>query len=184
MVQRIIPVSFYNRETVVVARELLGKLLIRRINKTDLVGEIVETEAYLGSFDLAAHSRFGLTKRNAPTFGPPGRAYVFLIYGIYCCLNVVTEKVGSGSAVLIRAVSLEGHSSLRTSGPGLVCKAFRIDRSFNHTNLTKKGSLYIAEAISPQPDKKETIVSAPRVGVAYAGRWKDKPLRFLLKLNH
>src|SRR5581483_5179153 len=99
-----LPRSFYDRDTTLVAKDLLGKLLVRKIGRKTLVGKIVETEAYLGPHDLAAHSARGRTKRTEVMFGPPGHAYVYLIYGMYCCMNVVTEREGHASAVLIRAL--------------------------------------------------------------------------------
>ena len=114
-----LPRRFYDRETGLVARELLGKFLVHG----DRIGRIVETEAYLGPHDLAAHSARGLTKRNAPMFGPPGHAYVYLIYGMYYCMNVVTERAGHASAVLLRALEPVCNIAGKTNGPGLLCNA-------------------------------------------------------------
>lgn len=177
---KILPPAFYDRKTEIVARELLGKFLVRLSGKRKQITKIVETEAYLGPFDLAAHSRFGNTARTAVMFGPPGRAYVYLIYGMYYCLNIVTEAVGSGSAVLIRAVEpVEGVDG-KTSGPGLLCRALGIDKSLNGADVTIAGPLYLEDAKELSPEK---IVSAPRVGVDYSGLWKDKLLRFYIKDN-
>ena len=99
-----LPRAFYDRDTIVVARELLGKWLVHVSGGTERIGRIVETEAYLGPHDLAAHSSKGLTERTKVMFGPPGHAYVYLIYGMYYCMNVVTEREGHAAAVLIRAV--------------------------------------------------------------------------------
>src|SRR5512140_1645243 len=96
--------SFYDRETTLVAKALLGKYLVHRLDGVERIGRIVEVEAYLGPHDLAAHSARGLTARTKIMFGPPGHAYVYLVYGIHCCMNVVTERDGHASAVLIRAV--------------------------------------------------------------------------------
>ena len=109
-----LPREFYNRETTLVARELLGHHLVHRFEGIERVGKIVEVEAYLGSHDLASHSAKGLTKRTATMFGPAGYAYVYLIYGIYSCLNVVTEAEGIASAVLIRAIEPISNISERT----------------------------------------------------------------------
>src|SRR5215204_3421883 len=113
--------EFYNRETVVVAKELLGKYLVHISNGIIRIGKIVEVEAYLGAHDLAAHSAKGLTPRTKVMFGPPGHAYVYLIYGMYHCMNVVTEKEGHASAVLLRALEPIQNIEKRTQGPGLLC---------------------------------------------------------------
>ena len=101
---RKLPRAFYDRDTILVARELLGKYLVHRSNHVKRIGKIVEVEAYLGPHDLAAHSAKGRTERTKVMFGPPGHAYVYLIYGMYHCMNVVTEREGHASAVLLRAV--------------------------------------------------------------------------------
>src|SRR3984957_5288584 len=120
--------SFYDRDTVIVARELLGKYLVHVSQGVEHIGRIVEVEAYLGPHDLAAHSAKGLTKRTKIMFGPPGHAYIYLIYGMYYCMNVVTEAEGHASAVLIRAVEPIKNITGRTQGPGLLCKAMQIDK--------------------------------------------------------
>src|SRR5439155_10998216 len=125
---RKLPRSFYSRDTIAVARELLGRYLVHG----DRVGRIVETEAYLGPHDLAAHSSRGKTKRNEVMFGPPGHAYVYMIYGMYFCMNVVTEHA---AAVLIRALEPVRNLAGKTSGPGLLCRAMGIDRQLNGHDL-------------------------------------------------
>src|ERR1017187_1335591 len=124
---RKLPRSFYDRETIVVARELLGKYLVHESRGTERVGRIVEVEAYLGPHDLAAHSARGLTERTKVMFGPPGHAYVYFIYGIYHCMNVVTEREGHASPVLLRAIEPVKNVGGRTCGPGRVCLAPHID---------------------------------------------------------
>ncbi|MCC2645189.1 MAG: DNA-3-methyladenine glycosylase, partial [Burkholderiales bacterium] len=114
--------EFYNRDTQLVARELLGKYLIHKYNNIEMIGRIVETEAYIGAHDLAAHSAKGLTDRTKIMFGKAGFAYVYLIYGIHHCMNVVTEEEGAGCAVLIRALEPVANINAKTSGPGLLCK--------------------------------------------------------------
>ena len=165
--------EFYDRKTVIVARELLGKLLVhgRRI------GRIVEVEAYLGRHDLAAHSARGLTKRNAPMFGPPGYAYVYLVYGMYYCTNVVTESEGHASAVLLRAVEPVSGIGGRTRGPGLLSAAMGIDKRLNGHDLLSD-ELFVAA-----PDRHEPVdvVRRPRIGVGYAGEWAEKLLRFYVR---
>src|SRR5476651_1378445 len=124
---RMLPRRFYDRDTTLVARELLGKHLVHVVDGVRRVGRIVETEAYLGPHDLAAHSARGLTARTRPMFGPPGHAYVYLVYGMHWCMNVVTEREGHASAVLLRALEPVAHIEGRTQGPALLCKAMEID---------------------------------------------------------
>jgi DNA-3-methyladenine glycosylase len=174
-----LPRSFYDRDTVMVARELLGKCLIHVSADMERIGRIVEVEAYLGPHDLAAHSARGLTKRTQVMFGPPGHAYVYLIYGMYYCMNVVTQPEGIASAVLLRAIEPVKNIEGRTQGPGLLCKAMHIDKHLNGHDLLSD-DFYIAD-----PDKPEdfTIVNRPRIGVAYAGLWARRLLRFYIKGN-
>src|SRR5208282_5763547 len=136
---RKLPRSFYDRDTIAVARELLGKYLVHG----ERVGRIVEVEAYLGPHDLAAHSARGLTGRTKVMFGPPGHAYVYFIYGMYHCMNVVTEREGHASAVLLRAIEPVRHVGGRTCGPGLLCRALHIDRRLNAHDLLSD-DFYIA----------------------------------------
>jgi DNA-3-methyladenine glycosylase len=174
-----LPRAFYDQPAEIVARELLGRLLARHVGRTLRVGRIVETEAYLGPHDLAAHSARGRTKRTEVMFGPPGHAYVYLIYGIHHCLNVVTETAGRASAVLIRALEPVRNIESSTKGPGLVCKALGIDRSQNGHDLLSS-DLFITE---PDQSMPITIVARPRIGVDYAGEWAARPLRFLIEGN-
>ncbi len=170
-----LPVSFYERDTISVARELLGAILVRSIPERGLLcaGRIVETEAYLGERDLACHSARGRTARTEVMYGPAGRAYVYLIYGMHCCFNVVTREAGCPEAVLIRALEpLEGCQG-RTDGPGRLCRALEIDRALNGVPLDS-AQLFIA----PGEAKRVRILRAPRIGVDYAGRWAGRLLRF------
>jgi DNA-3-methyladenine glycosylase len=174
-----LPRAFYDRPTETVARELLGMLLVHRVEEALRIGRIVETEAYLGPHDLAAHSARGRTLRTEVMFGPPGYAYVYLIYGIYNCLNVVTGPEGHASAVLIRALEPIRNIEGSTKGPGLLCRAMGVDRSlYGHDLLST--DFFIA-----RPDREEqfTIAARPRIGVDYAGEWAAKPLRFLIEGN-
>ncbi|HXX33885.1 MAG TPA: DNA-3-methyladenine glycosylase [Thermodesulfobacteriota bacterium] len=171
--------SFYDRETVLVAKELLGKHLVHLSGGLERVSRIVEDEAYLGPYDLAAHSAKGLTKRTRVMFGPPGYAYVFMIYGMYFCMNVVTEHEGHASAVLLRAVEPVKNVEDRTKGPGLLCKAMHIDRRLDGHDLVSE-DFYIA---APPKEEPLTIVSRPRVGVDYAKHWRRRLLRFYIKGN-
>jgi len=176
---RKIPRSFYDRDTIEVARDLLGKHLVHEAGGHRKVGRIVEVEAYLGEHDLAAHSSKGRTERTKVMFGPPGHAYVYLIYGMHCCMNVVTQGEGHASAVLLRALEpVEGLEG-RTQGPGLLCKAMGIDRSLNAVDLTGS-TLYVA---NPREEPPIAIVKRPRVGVDYAGHWARRLLRFYVKGN-
>jgi DNA-3-methyladenine glycosylase len=177
-----LPRSFYARRTLTVARELIGMHLVRVYRNTRLIGRIVETEAYQGPQDLAAHSARGQTMRNTVMFGPPGHAYVYLIYGMWDCVNVVTREQGVPHAVLIRAVEPIANIAGKTWGPGLLCNSLHIDRQLNGIDLCKPGAtprLWI-EAPSEPTDKfqRSKIARAPRIGVDYAGDWAHKPWRF------
>ncbi len=171
--------SFYDRATIEVARDLLGKHLVHVSGGVERIGRIVEVEAYLGEHDLAAHSSKGLTARTKVMFGPPGHAYVYLIYGMYWCMNVVTEREGHASAVLLRAIEPVKNVEGRTQGPGLLCRAMHIDRILNAHDLLSD-DFYIAEPADPEP---LVITKGPRIGVDYAGVWAKRHLRFYIKGN-
>lgn len=171
--------EFYNRDTIVVAQELLGKSLIHHANGIEKIGRIVEVEAYLGPHDLAAHSAKGITNRTRVMFGPAGYAYVYMIYGMYFCVNVVTEAEGHGSAVLLRAIEPLKNITERTQGPGLLCKAMKIDKQLNEHDLLSD-NFYIAR---PTVEQTFAIVKKPRIGVDYAKNWAKKLLRFYIKDN-
>jgi DNA-3-methyladenine glycosylase len=174
-----LPRAFYDRDTQAVARDLLGTFLVHQLPAGLRIGRIVEVEAYLGPQDRAAHSARGLTPRTAVMFGPPGHAYVYLVYGLHCCMNVVTEQEGHAAAVLIRA--LEPVSGLTGSarGPGLLSRAMGIDRTRNGADLCT-GPLWISATEGPAP---APIVRRPRIGVDYAGAWARRLLRFYLRGN-
>ena len=172
--------SFYDRDTTQVARELLGKLIVHRLPQGERIGRIVEVEAYLGPHDLAAHTSKGITDRTHVMFGPPGHVYVYLIYGMHHCMNVVTESDGTGAAVLLRALEPVSGMDLNTRGPGRLCKALGIDRSHYGADLCG-AELFIAEDPAPAPCP--AIVASPRIGVDYAGEWASAPLRFYLEGN-
>ncbi|OGV26060.1 MAG: 3-methyladenine DNA glycosylase [Legionellales bacterium RIFCSPHIGHO2_12_FULL_37_14] len=174
-----LPREFYNRETTHVARDLLGMHLVHRSQGIERIGKIVEVEAYLGGHDLACHSSKGLTKRTEVMFGQPGFAYVYLIYGMYHCFNVVTESKGVGAAVLIRALEPIQSITERTSGPGLLCKALKIDRQLNAHDLLSD-TLFIT---NQSAELARHIVAAPRIGVHYSKEWAAKPLRFYIQGN-
>jgi DNA-3-methyladenine glycosylase len=170
---------FYDRDAEAVARDLLGMLLAHRVGDALRVGRIVETEAYLGPHDLASHSSRGRTPRTAVMFGPPGHAYVYLIYGLHHCLNVVTGAEGHAAAVLLRALEPVANIEGATQGPGRLCRALGIDRRHNGLDLVGD-DLFIA---SPERREPFDIIARPRVGVGYAGQWAEKPLRFSIRGN-
>ena len=154
-------------------------LLVRRSGDETRVGRIVETEAYLGPHDLAAHSSKGRTPRTEVMFGPPGHAYVYLIYGMYHCMNVVTQAEGLASAVLLRALEPVENIEGRTQGPGLLCRAMGIDRTLNRHDLLSD-DFFVARPEAVEPFE---IVTRPRIGVDYAGDWAARPLRYYIAGN-
>jgi DNA-3-methyladenine glycosylase len=176
---RLLTRDFYDRDTQLVAKEILGKYLVHRQSGLEQIGRIVEVEAYLGPHDLAAHSARGLTRRTQVMFGPPGHVYVYMIYGMYYCLNFVTEKEGHAAAILIRALEPIQNISLSTRGPGLLCKALGINKSLNNHDLISD-DFFVAEAPVKQ---KITIVKKARIGVPYAKHWAKRLLRFYIKNN-
>lgn len=167
----VLPLAFAARDTAAVARALLGQLLVARLDGGERVGRIVETEAYLGPRDLACHSAKGRTARTEVMFGPPGHAYLFLVYGLHVCVNVVT---GGGAAVLVRAVEpVEGLAhGVRTDGPGRVTKALGLTLALNGHPLDRPPLSLVA---GPAPRR---VHKGPRVGVDYAGAWARRHLRF------
>ncbi|MBF8279919.1 MAG: putative 3-methyladenine DNA glycosylase, partial [candidate division NC10 bacterium] len=173
---RILPRIYFNRPTLTVARSLIGKYLVRSIDGRMLAGKIVEVEAYVGSQDRACHASKGRTQRTDVMFGPGGIAYVYLIYGMHHCLNVVTEREEFPSAVLIRAIEIDGEL---IDGPGRLCRALQIDRRLNRVDLTTGESLWFEDrgALVERGD----VEAHPRIGVDYAGEWAKKPWRFRLR---
>ena len=173
-----LPRTFYGRPTATVARDLLGKLLVRRRRaRPMLVARIVEVEAYLGERDAASHARRGPTPRAAIMFGPPGFLYVYLIYGVHHCMNVVTEADGTAGAVLIRAAAPVAGcpDALRAlTGPGKLCAALGITRADNGRDLTDRNNFCIADDGAEAP----SAVASARIGVGYAGVWAARKLRF------
>ncbi len=192
--------------TLTAARSLLGALLVRDPAPGDTsrerrVGRIVEVEAYIGEDDRASHARFGPTDRNRVMFGPPGIAYVYLVYGMHHCLNVVTEPAPRPAALLVRAVEpVSGMAAMRAAraatrpgigtrpppdarlaaGPGLVCAAFSIDRTMTGLDLCDSASPLRLE-VAPDGDEPVEVVQTPRIGIDYAGEpWAAVPWRFLV----
>ena len=199
-----LPRSFYRGDTVEIARALLGTYLVRVLNGEWLVGRITETEAYVGRCDKACHAyNYRKTDRTAVMFGPPGHAYVYLIYGMYHCLNFVTEPEGEPSAVLLRGVTpVSGTETMRRlrfgekpltpyrkknflNGPGKVCRGFSIDKTLNGADLTGDAlflcSSLAGTGISEAAHPHERICAGPRIGVDYAEEARDFPWRFWLE---
>ncbi|QQY79587.1 DNA-3-methyladenine glycosylase [Keratinibaculum paraultunense] len=191
--------NFYMRDTLIVAKELLGKILVRNVDGKLLKGKIVETEAYLGLKDKAAHSYGGRrTKRVETMYGEPGRAYVYFIYGMYYCFNIVTKEKGIPEAVLIRAIEpLEGIDEMAknrfgkpygqlnkyqrenlTNGPGKLSMAFNIDKTLDKEKLWGN-KLYLEEGICEDFN----IIETTRIGIDYAEEAKYFPYRFYIEGN-
>ena len=184
-----LPREFYDRPTEQVARELLGTVLECRTRDGVAAGRIVETEAYVGEHDLACHAAAGRTVRTAPLYGPPGRAYVYFIYGMYWCFNAVTRARGEPSAVLVRALEpVRGLELMRlrrprakrdsdlTNGPGKLCLALGIDGSHNSVSLQRPPVVIRAGSAVDDPD----VAVSPRIGISQAADW---PLRWFIRGN-
>jgi DNA-3-methyladenine glycosylase len=187
--------AFYQRDSLIVAKELLGKILIREVKGKCYGFRIVETEAYRGKEDKAAHSYGGkLTNRTKPMFEEGGITYIYLIYGMYYCLNIVTNDVAIPHAVLIRAAEPIDDIALQfalenrpikskklhdlTNGPGKLCKAMIIDKTLNERSVMDKGDLWIADAPSPKE-----IIADKRINIPYAMEYQDVEWRFYIKDN-
>ena len=192
VVSKILPHKFYNRPTLTVARELLGKRLVRIENNNRVAGIIIETEAYVGESDLGCHAKAGETPRTQIMYGQAGRAYVYFTYGMHWMLNSVTEAEGFPAAVLIRAIRpTEGIKIIAsrrgkqpqakwTDGPAKLAQALNIDKSFDGVNLCSKDSGLWIEMGGNIPG--ERVVTGPRVGLySVPEPWKSKPWRFLVK---
>ena len=185
--------EFFARDTLEVARDLLGRVLVRLLEGERLSGRIVEVEAYIGESDLASHARSGPTARNAAMYGEPGHAYVYFIYGMHHCLNVVTAVEGFPAAVLIRALApLEGLERMRvlragrpdaelTNGPAKLCQALSIDRRFDGADLCAPHSSLFLEAGQPVQD--EAVVVTPRINVRGDETALTAPYRFALRAS-
>ena len=189
--------SFFKRSTIAVAKQLLGKYLCRRVNGKVVCVRITETEAYCGTKDKACHASKGLTERTKVMFGPPGCAYVYLIYGMHHCFNVVTREVGYPEAVLVRSVEVvkmqnstfvpnsgrgkikrkNDNSKFKINGPGRVCKNLSIDKNLNGVDVCLSKELWIEDG----GEKPPRIKQGKRIGIEYAGKWKDKLWRFSLE---
>ncbi len=182
--------SFYSQPTLQIARDLLGKRLVRILNGRRLSGFIVETEAYIGEDDKACHASRGRTPRTEVMYGPPGHAYVYFIYGMYHCFNVVTEEEGFPAAVLIRALEpAEGLEWMRrhrpgcpdgqlTNGPGKLCAALAIDRTLNGVDLCTSQVFFMEEGRTVAD---EEIAAGPRIGIRSDEVARSRPWRFYIR---
>lgn len=176
--RKILNKAFFNRATLKVARELLGKFLVVK-GKAYMITEV---EAYDGPHDKASHAHKGKTARNEVMFGEAGYWYVYLVYGMYNMLNIVTGKKDYPAAVLIRGTRLDSTDKSRqvegVNGPGKLTKAFKIDKRFNKKKVERKTGLWIEDR--GVKVKKSEIKRTPRIGVDYAGACAKKPYRFVL----
>lgn len=199
-----LPHEFYNRDTVQVAQDLLGKYIVRILNGERLIGRITETEAYIGRCDKACHAyNYRRTQRTETLFMAPGHAYIYLIYGMYHCLNFVTEPEGEPAAVLIRAVEpIAGTDTIYRlrfgekplspyrmkhfmNGPGKLCKGFSLTRNENGLDLTGD-TLFVCDTLEElgilSPEfQKERMCAGPRIGIDYAEEAREFPWRFWLE---
>ena len=167
--KKILTQQFFERPTRDVAKQLLGKFLVRKKGGKIIAAMITEVEAYVGPEDKASHASRGRTKRTEVMFGKPGYWYIYLIYGMHYCLNIVTEKEHYPAAILIRGV--EG-----ISGPGRVTAYFKIDKRLNAKSSSRSSNLWIEDrGVKIKPRQ---IRRGKRIGVEYAGEWKDKLWRF------
>jgi DNA-3-methyladenine glycosylase len=187
--QVVLPKSFYDRDTEIVARELLGAVLVCRSREGTSSGRIVETEAYVGEHDLACHAAAGRTSRTEPLYGEPGIAYVYFIYGVHWCFNAVTRSPGLPSAVLIRAIEpLQGIGLMRTrrkaarreidltNGPGKLCQALEITGGHNRLSLQRPPIRILAGDAVADSD----VAVTPRIGITQCADW---PLRWVIAGN-
>jgi DNA-3-methyladenine glycosylase len=180
--------SFYTRDTIIVAKELLGKYIVRKIGKKTLAGKIIETEAYIGPKDKASHAYNGkITPRNKVEYLAGGYIYIYLVYGMYWQLNVVTAGAGKPECALIRAMDL----GRLTDGPGKVCRYLKLNKSFYGEDLTESKRIWLE---NPAPEQarcgasrgengaRSKIIATKRIGIDYAGHyWSRRKWRFVLK---
>ena len=179
--------SFYVRPTLKVVKELLGKYIVRRIGKREIAGKIIETEAYIGPKDKASHAYGGkITLRNWVEYLEGGHLYVYLVYGMYWQLNIVTEEAGKPECVLIRALDSNPPATLKgkkylANGPGKVCSYLKLDKSFNCEDLTKSKRIWLENrGLRIKPSQ---IIATKRVGIDYARPyWSRRKWRFVLKI--
>ncbi len=182
----IVKKPFYQKNTLAVAKNLLGCFLVRKIGKKTIRGMITETEAYVGEDDLACHASRGRTKRTETMYGEAGRAYIYMIYGIYHCLNVVTEKKGFPAAVLIRSVKIferpmsgrKTSDAIELDGPGKLCGFMKIDRELNGLNISLGKRLWIEKGIKTSA---KNIRNSKRIGIDYARHCRHYLWRFYIQ---
>jgi DNA-3-methyladenine glycosylase len=173
---------FYARPALTVAKDLLGKFIVRKYQGKEIVGMIVETEAYIGPEDRASHVFGGkITERNKAEFLVGGHIYIYLVYGMYWQLNIVTGQVGQPECVLIRALEPTVKSDVIPNGPGKLCKYLKLDKSFYACDIANNDKIWLEDRVMRVPCAK--IVSSPRIGIDYAGEWAKKPWRFYVKDN-
>lgn len=168
--------TFFAQPGTELARALIGTIMVRRIRGTVRRARIVETEAYLGQRDLASHASKGRTKRTEVMFGPPGRAYVYFIYGMYDMFNIVAGNTGDAHAILVRAAEPLDDWEVDLTGPGKLARAFNITRADNGMDLTGNDIHFLAD-----PSHRSRIIKCKRVNIAYAKHWQHRHLRFIDK---
>ncbi len=173
--------SFYTQPTLKVAKELLGKYIIRRVGKRELVGKIIEVEAYIGPQDKAAHSYNGkITPRNKIEYLIGGYIYIYLVYGMYWQLNIITAGKGKPECVLVRAIEPEKEEISMANGPGKLCRYLKLDKSFYGEDLVKSKRIWLEDR--GEKIKPSQILATARIGIDYAGLyWARRKWRFLIK---
>ena len=171
--------KFYQQNTLKIAQNLLSCFLIRKIGNKIIKSVITETEAYIGENDLASHASKGRTPRTEIMYDKSGHTYIYMIYGMYHCLNIATEKKNFPAAVLIRSIKIEGVDYKKTNGPGKLCKFLKIDRKLNNWDITKGEKLWIEKPV--QNFSKKNIVAGKRIGIDYAKHCKNYLWRFYIK---
>lgn len=178
--RKVLNKTFFKKPTLKVAEDLLGQFLVKKDRGKEKAYMITETEAYDGCEDKASHAHRGKTARNEIMFGEAGYWYVYLVYGMYDMLNIVTEKKDYPAAVLIRGLRLSSRSPREFDGPGKLTKALKIDRRFNKKKADKRTGLWIEDRGTTRLSESRVVKKTPRIGVEYAGKHAKKPYRFVL----
>jgi len=187
--------NFYTQPTLKVAKDLLGKLIVRKTGKKKIVGIIVETEAYIGPEDKASHAYGGkITRRNRAEYLIGGHIYIYLVYGMYWQLNISTSDEGEPECILLRALEpidtdkksskfnvLSSKVAVMPNGPGKLCQYLKVDKSFYGEDVTKSKRIWLLD--NNRKFKKSEIAVVPRIGIDYAAEWAKKPWRFYIKGN-